>query len=148
MQYLSHVVHVRAQHGFEAVGLLQQLGHGAHVLPHVLLALLLLVEELGQVVPQTQLHLEAPQRAVEPNKETHCTQWEPSTRVLLRDAEIFIIQDCRSPCAVGSLSHCNGLIRPRGSDKVCEIRDEDQRHSNHSSITMGAIPTPIEPNPV
>lgn len=67
-RHLCHVFSVSAQHSLESLGLLEELGHGAVVLPHVLLGLLLLVEQLGQVVLQPQLHLKAPQRAVKPDR--------------------------------------------------------------------------------
>jgi len=57
---------VGAEHHLEPLGLLEELGHGAVVLTHVLLALLLLVEQRGQVVAETQVHLKAPQTPVEP----------------------------------------------------------------------------------
>lgn len=64
---LRHVVGVGAQDGFQAVGLLQQLGHGPRVLPDVLGGVLV-VKEFRQVVPETQLHLQTSQGTVKPER--------------------------------------------------------------------------------
>lgn len=62
---------VGAEHRLQSLGLLEELGHGPVVLPHVLLGLLLLVEQCGQVVPEAQIHLEAPQATVKPGTHQH-----------------------------------------------------------------------------
>ena len=70
-EHLGHVIGIGTQDGLESIGLTQQLGHSAGVLPHVLrsLALALLVENPGQVLTQPELHLQAPQGAVKPVQE-------------------------------------------------------------------------------
>lgn len=68
--HLSHKVHVCTKHRLEPLSLFEELGHGPVVLPHIFLALLLLVEQFGQVVPEPQVHLKAPQFAVKPTVRT------------------------------------------------------------------------------
>lgn len=68
--HLSHKVHICAKDGLEPLSLFEELSHGPVVLPHVFLALLLLIEEFGQMVPETQVHLEAAQSTVKPTDRT------------------------------------------------------------------------------
>lgn len=67
-EHLGHVVGIGAQNGLQPIGLTQQLGHGARVLPHILrfLTPALLIEEPGQVLTKAELHLQAPQGTVKP----------------------------------------------------------------------------------
>lgn len=68
--HLGHEVHVCTKHRLEPLSLFEKLGHGPVVLPHIFLAFLLCVEQFGQVVPESQVHLEAPQPTVKPTART------------------------------------------------------------------------------
>lgn len=64
--HLSHELCVGTEHRLEPLSLFEELGHGPVVLRHVFLALLLLVKQFGQVVPEPDVHLKAAQAAVKP----------------------------------------------------------------------------------
>ena len=68
--HLGHEVYVCTEHRLEPLSLFEELGHGPVVLPHIFLALLLLVEQFGQVVLESQVHLKAPQPTVKPTART------------------------------------------------------------------------------
>lgn len=68
--HLSHKVHICTKDRLEPLSLFKELGHGPVVLPHIFLALLLPIEELGQMVPESQVHLKAAQSTVKPTDRT------------------------------------------------------------------------------
>lgn len=51
--HLGHEVYICTKYRLEPLSLFEEFGHGPVVLPHIFLALLLLVEQFSQVVPES-----------------------------------------------------------------------------------------------
>lgn len=64
--HLGCEVHISTEYRFEPLSLFEEFGHGPVILTNIVLALLLLVEQFGQMVPESQVHLKATQPTVEP----------------------------------------------------------------------------------
>lgn len=73
------MISIGTQDGFEPIGFPKQFGHGSGVFSNIsgFLALALLIEELGQVLSQPKLHLQATQGAVKSVQEKEQVLPEP-----------------------------------------------------------------------
>lgn len=78
-QYLCYMFSIGTQHSLESLSLFKEFGHGAQILPHILLWFLLFVEELGEMISESQLHLKATECSI---KAEYKKKWQSDVCVM------------------------------------------------------------------